>query len=157
MNFQKIDHYMCLALQEASEAFAKDEVPVGAVIVTDKGEAISVAHNQKEKDNLVTAHAEILAIQKAATLLQGWRLENCDLYVTLEPCPMCLSAISQSRIRNVYFGAYDIKGGSLSLGYNMHKDERLNHSFNIYGGFRHLECSKIVSDFFRQKRGRHNS
>lgn len=146
---------MDLAIQEAKEAYAIDEVPIGAVIVSDKGEILAVSHNQKEKDNLVTGHAEILALQKAAKELSNWRLEDCDLYVTLEPCSMCLSAILQSRIRSVYFGAYDTKGGSLSLGYNMHKDKRLNHNFNMYGGFKHLECSKLVSDFFRQKRGRH--
>jgi tRNA(adenine34) deaminase len=105
----------------------------------------------------VTAHAEILAIKKASEKIKSWRLNNCSIIVTLEPCPMCLSAILQARIANLYFGAYDKKGGALSLGYTFHKDFRLNHRFNVYGGFRHLECAKILTDYFKTKRRNYNT
>lgn len=152
MDFQKANNYMGLALDEAHEAFKEDEVPIGAVIISPYGEVLSFAHNTKEKELNPCHHAEILAIEQAAKKLKSWRLTDCELYVTLEPCPMCLSAIQQARLSSVYFGAYDAKGGALSLGYNLHNDDRLNHKFNVYGGYRHQECSKLLSRFFRQKR-----
>lgn len=157
MDFKKIDQYMSLALNEAKEAAYKDEVPVGAVIVNEQGAIIAQTHNLKEKNQNSCHHAEILAIEEASRSLKSWRLLGCDIYVTLEPCPMCLSALTQARVRNIYFGAYDAKGGSVSLGYNLYKDSRFNHKSNIFGGIKHFECSKILSDFFRQKRRRYKS
>jgi len=143
---------MSEALKEANEAYRLDEVPVGAVIVDSDGVIISRAHNLKETNNNPCGHAEILAIQEAANRLSNWRLLDSSIFVTLEPCPMCLSAISQARISKLIFGAYDSKGGALSLGYNFYSDKRLNHNFSVIGGINHFECSKILSDFFKQKR-----
>ncbi len=140
------------ALKEAHKAYREDEVPIGAVIVDSEGTIISRAHNQKEKVNNPCGHAEILAITEAAKKLNNWRLLNCSIYVTLEPCPMCLSALVQARISHLYFGAYDTKGGALSLNYNFYKDQKLNHSFPVMGGLRHFECSKLLSTFFKEKR-----
>lgn len=152
MKFENIQNYMQMAINLAKDAYAKDEVPVGAIIVTEHGEVLSEAFNLKETNHDACAHAEILAIQKASNSLKSWRLNECSLFVTLEPCPMCLSAILQSRVKNLYFGAYDKKGGALSLGYNFHKDKRLNHKVNVSGGNAHLECSRLLSNFFKSKR-----
>lgn len=140
------------ALREAESAYHKDEVPVGALVVDSCGVVLSQAHNLKEKTNNPCGHAEILAIIQAGKKINNWRLLQCSLYVTLEPCPMCLSALVQARIEHLYFGAYDAKGGALSLQYNFHKDQKLNHSFTVLGGLRHLECSKLLSTFFKEKR-----
>lgn len=157
MKFADIENYMNIALNLAQDAVAKDEVPVGAVIVSEHGEILAEAFNLKESNNDATAHAEILAIKEAAKKLKNWRLVNCSIYITLEPCPMCLSALLQSRIQNIYFGAYDKKGGALSLDYNFSSDNRLNHKFNIYGGLKHFECSQVLSNFFRSKRKAYNT
>lgn len=151
-SFQKINHFMNLAYQEAKEAAYQDEVPVGAIVVSKEGVVLGQGFNEKEKNNSAMDHAELIAIKKATELIRGWRLNDASLFVTLEPCPMCLSAISQSRIAEVYFGAYDRKGGALSLGYNFHNDERLNHKMNVYGGFMAYECSRLLSSFFKKKR-----
>ena len=151
----EVNHFMNLAYKLAEDAFSKDEVPVGAVIVSEHGEILAETFNLKESNHDVCAHAEILALKEAAQRLQSWRLNNCSLFVTLEPCPMCLSAISQSRIKDLYFGAYDKKGGALSLGYNFHKDSRLNHKFSIYGGLNHYPSSQLLSKFFKLKRQKH--
>lgn len=144
--------WMNRAYEEASKAQMMDEVPVGAVIISSEGYLLAWAHNNKEAKNDVTSHAEIEALRMAAADLKSWRLEGCTLYVTLEPCPMCLSAISQSRIARVVFGAYDPKGGALSLGYNLYNDSRLNHRFEICGGVEHYKCSKLLSNYFKTKR-----
>jgi tRNA(adenine34) deaminase len=148
------DHqwFMKLAIEQADLAWKKGEVPVGALVVSKNGEILSSAHNLKESVNNPCGHAEILAIQEASQKIQDWRLINCTLYVTLEPCPMCLSAISHARLSEVVFGAYDSKGGALSLGYNFHKDTRLNHRFAMMGGIEHYACSKMLSDFFKSRR-----
>lgn len=150
-------HFMQEAYQEAQTAFAKDEVPVGCVIVSEYNEVIASTYNLKETENNPCGHAEILAIQMAAQNLGDWRLLGATVYVTLEPCPMCYSALIQARVKRVVFGAYDRKGGALSLGYNFHLDKRLNHTFSIVGGVNHFECSQLLSKFFRQKRDRHLS
>lgn len=144
------------ALIEAEKAYWHDEVPIGAVVVDSSGVVLSRAHNIKEKGHNPCGHAEILAIVEAAKRLNNWRLMDCSLYVTLEPCPMCLNAMIQARIGTLYFGAYDPKGGSLSLNYNFYKDDRLNHSFAVVGGLRHFECSRLISRFFREKRANYN-
>lgn len=144
------------ALIEADKAYRIDEVPIGAVIADPNGVILSKSHNLKEKNHNPCGHAEILAITEAAKKIGNWRLINCSLYVTLEPCPMCLSAMIQARIGTLYFGAYDPKGGSLSLNYNFYKDAKLNHSFDVVGGLRHFECSHLLSTFFREKRLNYN-
>lgn len=140
------------ALIEADKAYKENEVPIGAVITDELGNIISRSHNRKEKAHNPCGHAEIIAITEAAKKLSNWRLLNCSIYVTLEPCPMCLSALVQARISKLYFGAYDPKGGALSLNYNFYKDQKLNHSFPVLGGLRHFECSKLLSTFFKEKR-----
>jgi tRNA(adenine34) deaminase len=144
------------ALIEAEKAYREDEVPIGAVIVDSAGTIISRTHNQKEKVFNPCGHAEILAITEAAKRKSNWRLTDCSIYVTLEPCPMCLSALVQARISHLYFGAYDAKGGALSLNYNFYKDQKLNHSFPVLGGLRHFECSRLLSTFFKEKRTNYN-
>lgn len=144
------------ALIEADKAYRQDEVPIGAVVTDNRGVILSRSHNIKEKNHNPCGHAEVLAITEAAKKLNNWRLIDCSLYVTLEPCPMCLSAMIQARIGTLYFGAYDPKGGSLSLNYNFYKDQKLNHAFPVVGGLRHFECSKLLSTFFREKRNSYN-
>ena len=145
-----MEKYMKLALKEAYKAFEKDEVPIGAVIVLD-GKVIARAHNLREKKQISTAHAEILAIEKACKKLGTWRLENCELYVTLEPCPMCAGAILQSRIGKVIYGAIDPKGGSIESNMKMYETKGYNHyPETLY--LPNQECSQILKDFFKRKR-----
>lgn len=142
------------ALKLAAQAAREDEVPVGAVVVQRSagGERIvGRGYNRREADHNPVAHAEILAITDAAKNIGSWRLIDCDLYVTLEPCPMCLAASQQARVTSVVYGAKDPKGGALSLGYPLHEDKRLNHRFEAK--FEESpECSRILSEFFRGKR-----
>ena len=149
------DHmwFMDLALEQADLAYKASEVPVGAVLVSPTGEVLSKKFNTKEIHFNPTGHAEILCMEAAGKKIKNWRLSDCTLYVTLEPCPMCLSAMVQSRIKRCIFGAYDAKGGALSLGYHFHQDKRFNHQFSILGGMKHFECSKILSQFFKERRG----
>ena len=154
--FRDIEWNMESALLEAELAYKNNEVPVGAVIVDKSGTILSKAHNEKESNFDPCGHAEILALKKAASLNKSWRLKDTILYVTLEPCPMCLSAALQARVGAIVFGAYDLKGGAISLGYNLYKDERLNHNCPIVGGVLHYKCSNILSNFFREKRKFHS-
>ncbi|HXH76649.1 MAG TPA: nucleoside deaminase [Bacteriovoracaceae bacterium] len=148
------DHlwFMGLALEQADLGYRAQEVPVGAVLVSPTGEILSNQHNLKEANFNPTGHAEMLTLLEGSKRMQNWRLADCTLYVTLEPCPMCLAAMVQARLKLCVFGAYDSKGGSLSLGYLLNKDKRLNHQFSIMGGVRHFECSKILSQFFKERR-----
>ena len=123
--------FMKLALEQAKLAFDQKEVPVGAVIVKD-GKIISAAHNLKETLKDVTAHAEILAMRKAATILNNWRLTGCSMYVTLEPCAMCASAIAQSRIRNLYIGSPDIEGGACGSVINIIEEDSINNHVKVF-------------------------
>ena len=143
--------YMQMALQQAEQAARSDEVPVGAVIVRE-GSIIAAAHNQREMLRDPTAHAEMIAITQAAEAVGGWRLEDCILYVTLEPCPMCAGAILQARIPVVVFGALDPKAGAVSSLYEMLNDTRLNHRCEIVSGVLQDRCGQILTDFFRQRR-----
>lgn len=152
LNFNDINWYMMLAHEEALKGELAGEVPIGAVVVSENNKVLAKAHNTKESQKIPTGHAEIEALNLAAKVHGDWRLNNCKLFVTLEPCPMCLSALIHARVSEVYFGAYDKKGGSLSLGYNLHLDKRLNHSFKVIGGIKHYQCSKYLSDFFKQRR-----
>ena len=138
-------------MQDAIEVAlqTKNEIPVGAVIVK-SGEIIAFAHNRKEELQDVTAHAEILAIKMAQEGLRRWRLEDCDMYVTLEPCPMCAGAIIQSRIKNLYFGSYDTKYGALGSALDLRKVH--NSKLNVFGGIFEQDCDKILEDFFERLR-----
>lgn len=124
---------------------AKGEIPVGAVIVK-HGQIIASAFNRKEELNDVTAHAEILAIREAAKKLGNWRLDNCEMYVTLEPCPMCAWAIINSRIETVYFGSYDVNYGALGSALDIRK--LANSKLKVYGGIMEEECDKILKEYF---------
>ena len=145
--------FMILALEEATLAMSEGEIPVGAVIVKD-GQVIARAHNEREKGKNPLYHAEILAIDRASKHLGSWRLEDCDMYVTLEPCIMCISACIQSRIRNIYFGAYDEKGGAVCSIANIPDIPRLSHRVFCRGGIMEEECSKLLRDFFKNLRNK---
>ncbi|MBL7665451.1 MAG: nucleoside deaminase [Bacteriovoracaceae bacterium] len=148
--------FMKIALEEAENAFKSSEVPVGAIIIDERENILVRTSNQKENAKNPCGHAEILAIQEAAKKIGNWRLEKCTLYVTLEPCPMCLGALAQARIGKLCFGAYDPKGGAISLGYNLYKDKRLNHRYPVMGGILHYDASKLMSDFFKLRRPNYN-
>ena len=141
---------MTAALVMARKAAKKDEVPVGAVIVHN-GAVIAKAHNLRETRHSPLAHAEMIAIEKAARKLHGWRLSGCTLYVTLEPCPMCAGAIVNSRIDEVVFGAYDPKAGACGTLYNL-AEGRLNHTPKVTGGVLEEESAAVLKDYFRAKR-----
>ena len=144
-------HFMRLALREAEVAASEDEVPIGAVIVH-QGRVIGSAHNQREQLRDPTAHAEMIAITQAAGVLGDWRLEDCTLYVTLEPCPMCAGASVLARIPRVVYGAADPKAGAAHTLYHLLDDGRLNHRADVTGGVLTDECGAILSRFFEQKR-----
>jgi len=138
------------ALSLAREAAARGEVPVGAVIVHE-GRIVGRGSNTREANQDPLGHAEIEAIRDATRLLGSWRLEECDLYVTLEPCPMCLSACQQARIRKVIYGARDEKGGALCLGFALHDHPKLNHRFEVVHSPME-ECSEVLREFFAKLR-----
>ncbi len=144
-------NYMALALEVAERAAARGEVPVGAVIVQD-GKLLVRAGNRVEADNDPTAHAEILAIRTAADMLDAPRLPDCDLYVTLEPCAMCAAAISFARIRRLYFGAYDPKGGGVEHGARFFGQATCHHAPDVYGGIAESDCGELLKKFFRDLR-----
>lgn len=152
-NFMKnIDEkFMQAALKEAEKSANFDEVPVGAVIVKD-GKVIARGHNLREKTNDPTAHAEIVAIRKACKKLNSWRLEDCTIYVTIEPCTMCTGTILWTRMKKVVYGAKDPKGGAICSSFEIFKSKSVNHHPEIVGGICEDECSRIMKDFFRNKR-----
>ena len=145
------EYYMKQALKEAEKAYKKLEVPVGAVIVKD-GKIIARAYNQKECKNDTTNHAEILAIKKASKKLNSWRLIDCDMFVTLEPCSMCAGALIQSRIRKVYIGAPDLKTGACGSVLNLLEDYTFNHKVEVENGILKNECESILKSFFKELR-----
>jgi tRNA(adenine34) deaminase len=139
------------ALKEAKKAYEKEEVPIGAIIVKD-GKIIARAHNMKEIKNDTTEHAEIRAIKKASKKLGAWRLSECEMYTTLEPCPMCAGAIIQARIKKVYIGAMDEKTGACGSVLNLFKDHKFNHEVQVENGVLEKECKQILQDFFKMLR-----
>src|SRR5688572_8002409 len=145
------DHYMRLALAEAEQALAEDEVPIGCVIVLGE-RVIASAHNQREQLSDPTAHAEIIAITQAAAALEDWRLEGCTLYVTLEPCIMCAGAILQARIPTVVYGATDPKAGAVQTLYHLLNDERLNHRCQVVAGILAIPSGELLTRFFQAQR-----
>ena len=145
------EDYMKIALKEAEKAYNELEVPVGAIIVKE-GKIIARAYNEKEKKHDTTKHAEILAIQKASKKLKSWRLNDCDMYVTLEPCSMCTGALIQSRIRKVYIGTMDEKTGSCGSVLNLLEDYKFNHKVEVEYNVCKEECEKILKDFFKNLR-----
>ncbi len=145
----KYDKFMKSALKCAEKALSEGEVPIGAVVVLD-GKVISRGHNRRTKRQIATAHAEIEAIEKACKKLKSWRIPECELYVTLEPCPMCMGAVLNSRIKKVYFGAPEDKGRSLTK--ELATANLLNHTVEVEGGVMEEECREILSRFFSQMR-----
>lgn len=156
---QKVDTYsqkqnekfMRAALKQAQKAYENGEVPIGAVVVLD-GKILSRGRNDRNKKQISTHHAEVIAIEKACKKLNSWRLENCVLYVTLEPCAMCLGACFNARIKQVYFGAYDPKGGVCGSVVNLAEENQLNHFLTATGGVLQEECGEILKSFFKSKR-----
>ncbi len=137
--------YMNIAIEEAKKAFKKGEIPVGAIIVKDNI-VIAKAHNTREESKNTLGHAEVSAINQACEYLNNWRLDECDMYVTMEPCPMCCGAILQARIKNVYYGAYSRENGCMGTVVNLPKLLK-NSSLTIYGGIMEDECTKLLTDF----------
>ncbi len=144
------EKFMNEALKEAEKAYKKEEIPVGAVIVKD-GKIIARAHNLKETKKSSILHAEILAIKKASQKLEAWRLENCEMYVTLEPCMMCMGAIINARIKKLYIGTLDPKTGACESVINI-KDYKFNHKVEIETGIQQKKCEYILKDFFKMLR-----
>lgn len=145
------EHFMKAALKEAQKAYQKEEVPIGAVIVKD-GKIIARAYNLKESKKDTTEHAEIRAIKKASKKLDAWRLSDCELYTTLEPCPMCAGAIIQARIKKVYIGTMDEKTGACGSVLNLFKDHKFNHEVDVEYEILEKESKKILQDFFKELR-----
>ena len=142
---------MNIAIKEAKKALLAGEVPVGCVIVKDD-QIIAKGHNKRETKNIVISHAEIETINKANKKLNSWRLNDCDIYITLEPCIMCMGAIIQSRIKNIYFGAYDSKAGAVTSTIDILSNKNINHRPMVYGGVLEGECSLLMKEFFNSKR-----
>ena len=142
---------MKLAFCEAEKAYEQDEVPIGAVVIQNEI-IIGRGFNQCESLNDPTAHAEIIAITSAANTLKNWRLENCSLFVTKEPCPMCAGALINSRISKIIFGMYDEKEGCCGSLYQLCRDPRLSHQLSVKGGVLESPCTLIIQEFFKNKR-----
>lgn len=144
--------FMNMAYKEAEKAYEEGDVPIGCVIVNEDGKVIGRAYNRRNKDGSTTSHAEILAIQQACKKMGDWRLEDCDMYVTLEPCPMCAGAILQARMRKVYIGAMNSKAGCVGSVINLLQMDGFNHSVEVERGVLGDECSSIIRDFFEELR-----
>lgn len=145
------EKFMTAALAEAKKAENKEEVPIGCVIVLN-GKIFARAHNLRQTKRLATAHAEILAIEKACKKVGDWRLDEAEMFVTLEPCAMCAGAIANARIKKVYFGAYEKKGGGVVSKFNILSESGLNHVVEYEGGIMEKECSGLIKEFFRSRR-----
>lgn len=145
------EQFMKAALKCARKAFEEGEVPIGAVVVCD-GKIISRGYNKRTKKQIATAHAEIEAIEKACKKLKSWRIPECEIYVTLEPCPMCMGAMLNARIKKVYFGAYEAKGRSMTE--QLAESNLVNHRIEVEGGVMQSECADVLSSFFSEMRER---
>lgn len=146
-----MNKFMQEALKCANKALAEGEVPIGAVVVLN-GKVIARGHNRRTKKQIATAHAEVEAIEKACKKLGSWRIPDCDIYVTLEPCPMCLGTMLNARIKKLYFGAYEGKG--LSMTNEIASANLVNHKVEVEGGVMQDECSSILTGFFSEMRER---
>ncbi|KUM29377.1 cytidine deaminase [Arthrobacter sp. EpRS66] len=153
------DAWMDLALHEARAALATDDVPIGAVIISPEGQVLATGRNEREAVKDPTAHAEVVAIRNAVRALEergeddGWRLADCTLVVTLEPCAMCAGAIVLSRIPKLVFGAWDEKAGACGSVFDIVREPRLNHWVEVYSRVKEQECADLLREFFRGKRG----
>ncbi|MCC3145278.1 tRNA adenosine(34) deaminase TadA [Halanaerobium sp. Z-7514] len=151
MNFDQ--KYMQMALAEARKAYQRAEVPIGAVVVCDD-RVVGRGFNLREQTQDPTSHAEIIALKEAAKEQASWRLENCQLYVTLEPCPMCAGAILQSRLKRLVYAADDPKAGAVKSLYQLLGDNRFNHQVEVVSGVMEAEAAQLLKDFFRELRER---
>ena len=147
------EKFMLEALKQAKKAYNKEEIPVGAIIVRD-GKIIARAYNRKEEKKDTTQHAEIIAIKKASKKLNAWRLQDCEMYVTLEPCAMCTGALIQARLKRVYIGTMDPKTGACGSVLNLLEDYKFNHKVEVETNIMQKECEKILKDFFKYLRGK---
>ncbi|MBP3285003.1 MAG: tRNA adenosine(34) deaminase TadA [Clostridia bacterium] len=145
------EFFMKEALKEAQKAYCRKEVPIGAVVVY-KNKIIGRGYNLREKKKSALMHAEIVAISKACKKLKSWRLEDCELYVTLEPCPMCAGAIIQSRIKKVFFGAFDAKAGCAGSTFDLFEKGKFNHDVEVTGGVLQEDCAALLKTFFKELR-----
>ena len=145
------EKFMKSALRQAKKAEQSEEVPIGCVIVKE-GKIIAKAYNMRQTKRQATAHAEILAIEKACRKFKDWRLDGTEMYITLEPCAMCAGAIVNSRIEKVYFGAYERKSGCAESKFSVLKDGGLNHSTDFEGGVMEEKCANIIKNYFKEKR-----
>ncbi|MFY9705744.1 MAG: tRNA adenosine(34) deaminase TadA [Desulfobacterales bacterium] len=146
--------FMALALAEAKKAGQKNEVPIGAVVVDSEGNVTAAAHNQVITQTDVTAHAEILAMRSACAAANNYRLPGTTLFVTVEPCPMCMGAIIHARVERLVFGAFDSKWGAAGSLYNFAADDRFNHQPEVISGVCEEACRRLMQEFFRAKRAR---
>lgn len=153
---QTDEQFMQLAIEQANIAASIDEVPIGAVVVKE-GQVIASAYNRRETDADPAGHAEFLAMKKASELLGVWRLTGCTVYVTLEPCIMCAGLMHQARIDRCVYGAADPKAGALGSLYEVHRDTRLNHVFEVSAGICEDDCATLLKDFFKAKRSRNKA
>ena len=145
------EKFMKAAISQAKKAEALGEAPIGAVIVKN-GKIIARGYNRREKDKNALKHAEIIAIERASQKLGGWRLLGCEMYVTLEPCPMCAGALIQSRVERLYFGAYDKKAGCAGSCVDLFSANLFNHNIEVHGGIMENECACLLTDFFKALR-----
>lgn len=144
--------FMARALALAKQAAELGEVPVGAIVVDKNGQVLAESYNLRETTNIATRHAELMAIEEACKKLGAWRLGDCTLYVTLEPCPMCAGGIVNARLKRVVYGAADAKAGAVKSIYTLLSDPRLNHRPEVLGEVMAEECGRILSDFFKARR-----
>lgn len=149
----KKEKFMKEAIKQAKKAYDKEEIPVGAVIVKD-GKIIARGYNKKEEKKDTTQHAEIIAIQKASKKIGAWRLQDCEMYVTLEPCAMCTGALIQARLKRVYIGTMDPKTGACGSVLNLLEDYKFNHKVEVETNIMQKECEKILKDFFKYLRSK---
>lgn len=149
----KKEKFMKEAIKQAKKAYDKEEIPVGAVIVKD-GKIIARGYNKKEEKKDTTQHAEIIAIQKASRKIGAWRLQDCEMYVTLEPCAMCTGALIQARLKRVYIGTMDPKTGTCGSVLNLLEDYKFNHKVEVETNIMQKECEKILKDFFKYLRSK---
>ena len=145
------DAYMAMAIEQAQLAEKIGEVPIGAVVICE-GAVVAHGHNRRETDNDPAGHAEFIAIREAAAKLERWRLSDCEVFVTLEPCPMCAGLMHQARIARCAYGAPDPKAGALGTLYDLSNDDRLNHRFDVTRGVLAEECGTLLTEFFRKLR-----
>ena len=149
----KKEKFMKEAIKQAKKAYDKEEIPVGAVIVKD-GKIIARGYNKKEEKKDTTQHTEIIAIQKASRKIGAWRLQDCEMYVTLEPCAMCTGALIQARLKRVYIGTMDPKTGACGSVLNLLEDYKFNHKVEVETNIMQKECEKILKDFFKYLRSK---